>query len=118
MSAKETNHTPGPWEIMADPINKGFHEYHDNRWIATGDAQLEMCEYNENDWTLRKGRLICMMRDGQTKENAQLIAAAPELLAALKALIFQEEMNMGDCGIRDQARAAIAKAEGGHTDEH
>jgi hypothetical protein len=111
MKAK-TQHTPGPWKIMADPINKGFHEYHDNRWIVSGDAKAEMCEYNENDWSLSKGRLICCLRDGQTAENARLIAAAPELLEALENIMTSAKLN----GVKfsdyltDQAFAAIAKA--------
>jgi len=47
---------------------------------------------------------------GRTEANARLIAAAPELLAALKGLI---DLAGPSCvGACDVARAAIAKAEG------
>jgi hypothetical protein len=58
----------------------------------------------------------CTERDA----NARLIAAAPELLEALKALVaccetypaFQKETNQITFGRMEAARAAIAKAEG------
>ena len=52
--------------------------------------------------------------DDMTKAKAQLIAAAPDLLAACRAFLFQ--VIQGPVIERDavvtQARAAIAKAEG------
>jgi hypothetical protein len=58
----------------------------------------------------------------ERRSNARLIAAAPELLDALKAMLkmYCELVNSGDCGDwspeEDEeviaARAAIAKAEG------
>ncbi len=49
-----------------------------------------------------------------TEEDAHLIAAAPELLAALKGMIevFGDKFGMGDSSVCDDARAAIAKATG------
>lgn len=44
--------------------------------------------------------------------NATLIAAAPELLAALKAILEHATPRLVD-GLREQAIAAIKKAEGG-----
>jgi hypothetical protein len=49
---------------------------------------------------------------GYTKESASLIAAAPELLEALKAML---ENGQDYTATRDKARAAIAKAEGEKT---
>jgi hypothetical protein len=50
------------------------------------------------------------MRTSETEANARLIAAAPDLLEALKEIVQRNEIqhwfNL------DQARAAIAKAEG------
>lgn len=49
----------------------------------------------------------------QAREQNRLIAAAPELLEALKALTFRAEGNLGEhCNAIAKARAAIAKAEG------
>ena len=42
--------------------------------------------------------------------NMRLIAAAPDLLAALKALYEHTKNNYQICGINEQARAAIDKA--------
>lgn len=57
------------------------------------------------------------MRDDQNQANARLIAAAPELLAALEELVRSADLSGGQ--IRqvhrrdiDHARAAIAKATG------
>lgn len=86
-----TKHTPGPW-------------------VESGEFILGA------DHTT-----ICQARDEDAWEaNAQLIAAAPELLAALEGLM---EHFIGDRSSRnvvgaaglacDVARAAIAKAKGG-----
>ena len=48
------------------------------------------------------------------KANARLIAAAPDLLEALKAALSVMELNGDDLGMAGKiARAAIAKATGG-----
>jgi hypothetical protein len=94
---EERKHTPGPW-----------------RWHAEDGPQ----------WFLGPGVLI--VEDGMTdgtpggdsidRANAHLIAAAPELLEALKRcqnFIANTEREMGEtleCG--ETARAAIAKARG------
>ena len=51
----------------------------------------------------------------ETLANARLIAAAPDLLAALRELVFRAELASGHLGAEgrracDAARAAIAKA--------
>lgn len=46
---------------------------------------------------------------GGSIANARLIAAAPDLLEALQDLCD----TLGECGMTEKARAAIAKAEGG-----
>lgn len=51
-----------PWKVMPDPDNKGRHVFHDHRWIATADAEVE-CGYDSRSWGLSKGSLICEMRD-------------------------------------------------------
>ena len=58
--------------------------------------------------------VVCVMRDGVTTKDGKLMAAAPELLEALKA--FTDVYGVDDVKrwmtVRDNARAAIAKATG------
>lgn len=90
-------HTPGPWRLR--PTD-------DCEVIDATDAEVAcICgDYNEPDlWPLMEA-------------NARLIAAAPELLAALVGLLVSDE-GLAWCspGARERqlaARAAIAKAEG------
>ena len=124
------------FKILADPIwgGRGLSELHDNRWIVTDDAEVEW-DANvpddhdpgvlTNDWYLVKGSLIAQMRDVNPK-YATLLAAAPELLDALKSLAAwtnndpcfcdawkfasgrpEKHQHSIDC---DKARAAITKA--------
>lgn len=83
----QTAHTPGPWENKYPVIMAG------SARLARIECTPEMDKYDE--------------------ANARLIAAAPELLAALKALValdeYQEPFNGLDF---TDARLAISKAEG------
>ena len=78
-------HTPGPWTVVAID------------WAETGNARFEI-----------KG----IRRTGMA--DARLIAAAPQLLEALKEAVGLIEMAVPFEGstVR-KARAAIAKVEGG-----
>lgn len=81
-------HTPGPWTIL----NRGYKSHvtdSDMRWNAE------------------------VVGPGHTA-NARLIAAAPDLLAALEILVFDCEahgLDDNDAHLRE-ARAAIARAKG------
>ena len=91
-------HTPGPWHYFetADgicrvkPLNRKY-------IVAECSAMEPQCE--------------------EQRSNARLIAAAPELLEALKDTLQLLEVYCGDFeeATRNQACAAIAKAEGGQT---
>ena len=88
----KAKHTPGPWKI----------DYGYNRSINfIGPCVPD--QYAGSSW-LRV-----------TEANARLIAAAPELLDALKGMleVFGDEFGMGNSSVCDDARAAIAKVEGG-----
>lgn len=50
------------------------------------------------------------MRGNEWKANARLIAAAPELLEALQAVLANSLDSKGLADAHKQARAAIAKA--------
>lgn len=87
-------HTPGPWKVGP----------HGDTVEAHGDDLLCMYETNGADDPVNL----------PFKANAHLIAAAPELLAALK--LFMTCYPAAICALSDEMqqsiRAAIAKAEG------
>ena len=85
-------HTPGPWT----------HE---------GQGDITGIENDPGNGCVGKVDVACVYLrtvPGRNESNARLIAAAPEMLRALRAIV--EESN--DPGAVDFARAAIAKAEG------
>lgn len=86
------SHTPGPWKASEFMEGAGLEIVADGRCIARAYPVLQ--------------------RDA----NARLIAAAPELLAALKAVVLAEFGSLDHPQIKDapmwsKAIAAIAKAE-------
>ena len=91
-------HTPGPWEP---------------RESKTSNYLWEIVATSKRGITYVIARLA-KPNQGEREANARLIAAAPDLLAALQALLPDAEAN--HCGGPDtaarlaQARAAIAKA--------
>lgn len=88
-----TKHTPGPWRIARHDTLK------DVRHIDAGPAGYE--------------RSTVAILDGPKSDaNAQLIAAAPELLAALIECAEQLDAETLGGEALDNARAAIAKAKG------
>lgn len=85
-------HTPGPWLHATDMGQVGSVEFADGTVIA--QAQ----------------QLPGDLRSEQRNANARLIAAAPELLAALRRCRFDSlNMTLADM---EFCRAAIAKATG------
>jgi hypothetical protein len=97
--------TPGPWLIagVTDRIDDG---YGDGRFVYALDAEsatnrFSACVQNDNH----------KASDEELRANARLIAAAPDLLEALKSLVGQWEN--GTLSWEDDmpaAKAAIAKA--------
>ena len=107
------------WKVVPCPIHHGKHPCHDTRWVMTADAEVEMSDHVPDDWRLTSGSIVCQMRDGDP-QDAHLVAAAPELLAALSDIFgHAERTDAADLAelwgrmddIRDLARAAIAKAQ-------
>jgi hypothetical protein len=95
-------HTPGPWQVVSAGTSQ-------SRWIV-GDREggsIADCE-PPGPW----------MSDGEADANAQLIAAAPDLVEALKACVIEtvDYMTINELGDPEQqhnvkqARAALAKA--------
>ena len=91
-----TQHTPGPWSITESSEHWG----RINCTITSQDGDVA------TSW--QQGTTL-------NRVNARLIAAAPELLSALNAMLTHMGMDEDEWNkpTFDQARAAIAKATGG-----
>ena len=107
-------HTPGPWRTS--PANKGSGDRDMFVMADKPEGQAELAKVY--DWAEYGGSL-------PAEANAKLIAAAPEMLAALEAveaLINERPAVVGAPSLEgraaarsvfDRARAAINKATGG-----
>lgn len=104
-----SKHTPGPWKT-ADITSRGTHVY----WRI--EAPSKHVAGVSVDVTLYPVDVVAVSEE--LKANARLIAAAPDLLAALEALEVAVSMDFSldrDSRINaaaSGARAAIAKARG------
>lgn len=87
-------HTPAPWLVAA----KTEHEHSDLGIIA--DNRFVALSMNNPQ------------RDGEREANARLIAAAPDMLEALKAMLLEYDAENERLPAYYQALAAINKAEG------
>jgi hypothetical protein len=91
-----TNHTPGPWREILPKMSSAITIYgKDNRPVCATFG-------NGSETTLK------MVRSGETVANARLIAAAPDLLAALEYALSLLEGYPDSA--TDPIRAAIARA--------
>lgn len=90
---KNTKHTPGPWTVKENTEDGNS---------APFFIDADLCSVAD----------VTGIGIEQAEANAILIASAPELLDALKALIWQHDNNNGIlCGMALQdARAAIRNA--------
>lgn len=86
----EAKHTPGPWHSSSNDRANGLVIYAKDGW-AVADARVFHARH-----TLDEARA-----------NVRLIAAAPELLEALQAVVRVADRATVEF---DMARAAIAKA--------
>lgn len=89
-----TGHTPGPWAVNEDG------------WKVESK--------NEHGW-INDGWIVCSTHGPDAEHNSRLIAAAPELLEALKSALSQLEQyeadRTGETYNDLQINDAIAKAE-------
>jgi hypothetical protein len=103
--SQKFKHTPGPWEAVIDPQR--------STWFLIAFA----------DWHTRVCRMTLYAYEEEEQEaNARLIAASPDLLEALEAMVEHfatptSERSAASYGktkaqVADEARAAIAKAIG------
>jgi len=96
----KTQHTPGPWEI--DGFYQGAFEVIAPKASVTR-GRLVICSRGQHE-----------LREREFQANARLIAAAPDLLEALKEFVGAVDAGttFADSSVVDVARAAIAKARG------
>ena len=95
--ATPKQNTPGPWRVSAAPLNPDA----STRWVEVYSVDPE------DD--------VAQVTGGNLKAaqaNARLIAAAPDLLAALERIASEGWTERGAFSVQI-ARAAIAKAKGG-----
>ena len=102
-----TKHTPGPWYV--------FHSAHRGRFDDDGPGAFSIGDAQ----TAYSANILCSRyewpeRAEEMKANARLIAAAPDLLKALQAIVATCSVRIDDPRIAlfDAARAAITKATG------
>lgn len=89
-----SKHTPGPWVITSDPNHELY------TFISQKDVDKVIARITTAD-----------SPSGSNRANAQLIAAAPDMLEALKQMVQEMELSEWDCPAMIRAKAAIAKAE-------
>lgn len=89
---KEFKGTPGEWKYTVRNVNEMMTTFHG---VTIGDTYIEAATRNE-------------------REDARLIAAAPDLLEALQSIIELQTRGYVVLGDKytDMARAAISKALG------
>ena len=100
-------HTPGPWTADKLQDQSAFNIF--MQGYGSAGASVHHCSNATN-----------CMGSLEVDANARLIAAAPDLLAALQLLVAEYEPNLKAFALNaprkakwDAARAAIAKVEGG-----
>ena len=99
-------HTPGPWKAERDTARNAY------AWKVTGAKGV----------VEDIARLALVDSVSQIEANAHLIAAAPTMYEALKAMLSQVKHidqsatheGLTNCDIIAKARVALAQAEGRH----
>ena len=94
MKNENAKHTPGPWSVKGD--------------IGTS-VWAGPLFVGKTEWDLYSN---CVNNREEAQSNARLIAAAPELLAALEAARLWAVECYGSLPWLESAEAAIAKAKG------
>jgi hypothetical protein len=94
----KTQHTPGPWAIQG-----GFITAHDGAGYEKAIAKIK----TGRDWPLVQP---AKQDEAEAAANARLIAAAPDLLAALEHAVFELEEKTGV--YTGDFQALIKKAKG------
>lgn len=109
----ESQHTPGPWAVRPNANDDwGIVRAADGASVADAGVFTRCADFrNAEDDNLTNAQ----WQDGppEVAANARLIAAAPDLLAALEYIVAWKPLDWDAAKARGMARAAIAKAKGG-----
>lgn len=89
-----SKHTPGPWFVDGLHMSAIIHDSGGRVWRRI--AETDTPAFPNSNW----------------RADARLIAAAPELLAALRYVVSQTELLHGLAHVTGAAREAIARADG------
>ena len=104
-----TGHTPGPWTVYEDEEEGTLvvqYEVSSGYYLPILGEILSSSIASDDPFS------------DEDRANARLIAAAPDMLEALKAVIDNEHwMGLMSCMRLTMVRAAIAKAEGKEREE-
>ena len=110
-------HATGPWHLVDAETSLRIHfSLPDGRQsgvaVSIGSTALSFRAPRQGNH--RGERMIYRPFSDGDRANARLIAAAPELLAACKALVdlLNDDLDSDQCAAWDACVAAIAKAEG------
>jgi len=118
MNAEKTKHTPGPWKVSDKMMTDEMvcrHEtlgawMHSCRYIEGAGKLLATTQSTEPIGTGYNGGHPQVESRDEMLANARLIAAAPELLDALRMVIAHDGRLTG--ADWETIRAAVDKAEG------
>lgn len=103
----ETKFTPGPWTFSTSPEG-----WSNTIHVAQADGAPYTDGYSDVGYIIQ----TCRGEEESTQmANARLIAAAPDLLEALREMVSQftkTPSTLTDSLVRGKAHAAIAKATG------
>lgn len=94
-----SGYTPGPWEVDEDSLRgSSYVAIHGDGWVEFASVVTRMKDGKESP---------------EGRANARLIAAAPDLLEALDALVnMPSDMTAERVAALDAARKALTKARG------
>ena len=117
-----TTHTQGPWEADADEMAQGADDiFTVSVWAAGQDGDrmhiavvsaFSLLSGTHGDTELVTTDAPSADKLTEAKANARLIAAAPDLLAALEAVWREGVIPDGFALLQDQVSDAIARATG------
>jgi hypothetical protein len=113
----ETKHTPGPWEVEFDDS-----DHSEGHIIRMGEA-IDSPGYHKTHHRIQYDHMLYPGDKGfgEAHANARLISAAPDMLAALRAMeeafvVDREKFTESQAAAVLQMDAAVAKATGGQHD--